>query len=545
MQLINNDTDSFKSSIFRLLTIAAIVFLIASYFLIQTSVNSFRQRVSFRALMVENKIDKVMENAHQIIFSLSYKLGHEKISLDNKKIKNLVDVLDYEIGIRKIIPLYSFKIFDANDMVIYRSIEDGHVFTPSKSTRHLSLLKQLRESEINFKVEEMRHGSTRHKEDLIPFCHAIKNLDNKYVGAVCSGLIVKDLNNSLNDIFFNVHTSRVRIVDKALESKSIDLLDVKKVINISNLIKYYVYGDCYKLYFPLAKYPYLLESELNFHYLIKDVLFILLYSIGLFIALILIVYLICLLNKEYYYAPFKALEEKATLLLKDITKSEDTSALNVLDSINLALNYCHLARENDKNKLLKQSDEELNANMMYLMLVERHYSSCYMDDHIDIGKLYVGQLKKLATEKYITISILKFLEEVTKYCCEYYHELKVNIIIARKDCRDLTFKHAALTEAIFHIFTLIIRIGRFEVEDGELILRASFDGEFPTIAIEANICPSSTRALGWTSGITFVYFGFLSIYLLARENNLLFRIEQEDHKIIFILEPIKENILLG
>lgn len=62
----------------------------------------------------------------------------------------------------------------------------------------------------------------------------------------------------------------------------------------------------------------------------------------------------------------------------------------------------------------------------------------------------------------------------------------------------------------------------------------------PIITIEVN-GSSTLRSLGWLSGPSFVYTGFLSIYLLARENNLLFKVEQKDLSIIFILEPIEDE----
>ncbi len=121
--------------------------------------------------------------------------------------------------------------------------------------------------------------------------------------------------------------------------------------------------------------------------------------------------------------------------------------------------------------------------------------------------------------------------------------MNIKIAISKKDYKSFTCKHAALTEAIFHIFTLITRIGKLDVNNIELKIRGEFiaNSLFPLITIELPVHHSLLESLSWKLGPSYVYTGFLSIYSLAKSNNLLFYIEQKNKKIIFILTPYENN----
>lgn len=61
------------------------------------------------------------------------------------------------------------------------------------------------------------------------------------------------------------------------------------------------------------------------------------------------------------------------------------------------------------------------------------------------------------------------------------------------------------------------------------------------ITIEVDICGDGLAALGWSSGPPYVYNSLLSIYMLARENELFFNIARDNNKMLFILEPMFLN----
>ena len=83
----------------------------------------------------------------------------------------------------------------------------------------------------------------------------------------------------------------------------------------------------------------------------------------------------------------------------------------------------------------------------------------------------------------------------------------------------------------------------FDTDDEELLIKAAFvnKNSFPTISIEANLRESSLQPISWTLGPSYVYSGLLSIYLLAKENNLFFYIRKKNQKLILTLEPLNKQ----
>jgi hypothetical protein len=188
---------------------------------------------------------------------------------------------------------------------------------------------------------------------------------------------------------------------------------------------------------------------------------------------------------------------------------------------------------------------EFRNNILHLILTEKHFCKEYLASETSMETLYLAQLKKLINEKYKKVTLQQFLEDIAEYCSDYYAELCIKVQVNKKDNKEFSFKQASLTETLLHMFTLIIRTGRFDIEEKSLVIKGSFVNKnyFPTISIEASLSNSSLRSLGWELGPDYVYTGFLSIYLLAKENNLVFNIKQREDKIIFLLNPIDKEEL--
>ena len=155
----------------------------------------------------------------------------------------------------------------------------------------------------------------------------------------------------------------------------------------------------------------------------------------------------------------------------------------------------------------------------------------------------MNKLISIIDEEPSSFSLEIFLKQVTDYCQEFYHELNIEVIVVKKDQKNFTFKHAALTETIFHIFTFITR-GNFDTDNNTFTLKAHFlnKNSFPSIIIEAPLSEGSLTGVSWESGPSYVYTSLLSIYLLAKENKLFFNIAKKDNKIIFTLDPIDKKI---
>ena len=215
---------------------------------------------------------------------------------------------------------------------------------------------------------------------------------------------------------------------------------------------------------------------------------------------------------------------------------------SLANTINYMIDYCaalHLAVE---KTALEKPAAELRNNILHLILNEYHYHKSRKSD-IEPGTLYFNELEGLITSKEQNINLKWFLENLVNYCSEYYSELKIKLVIENEYCKDFTSKHAALTEAIFCIFTSITRMGKLSTDD-VITLKASFhNSELPSISIETLICDSSMQPLGWEFGPSYTCTGLLATHLLAKEINFFFSIEQQSNKIIFSLQPFDSEKL--
>jgi len=272
-----------------------------------------------------------------------------------------------------------------------------------------------------------------------------------------------------------------------------------------------------------------------------------LYFISYFSVFILFSYGLLLINNTIYKNPFERIYQNILgVLVKidpNINNNDYFQALQITDRLKWALesiiDYCNITIANTG----KQSEAELHNKILHVILTEHHYTSSNKMLGENIDNLYLEQLRRLVNEDTRTMEVSEFFREVVAYCCEYYNELDLKISISKRSNKVFMFKHAALIEVIFHIFGLIARIGKFDIENREVILKATFayKKQFPTISIETNLLESSLKSLGWEAGPSYVYSGLLSIYLLAKENNLFFHIKQKNQKVIFVLDSIESE----
>ena len=261
-----------------------------------------------------------------------------------------------------------------------------------------------------------------------------------------------------------------------------------------------------------------------------------------------------LIHKKFFQEPFISMQDKINHLPDNITQQ---FSLNIKTPdemqciaciVNNMVDHYKSTHINIKERDLQISAEEVQTNILHLMLTERHYYQHHAESDFKVnnGSLYLAQLKKLVNEKKQLYNIVNFLNAVSEYCSEYYSELQIRAIIQKQDNKDFYFKKTSLSEAIFNIFSLISRIGQFNTETSEFTISASFESNniFPTITITAPIIYSSLQSPGWILGPSYIHSGLLSVYLLAKENDLLFHITQEKENIIFILTPMENEGIL-
>ena len=174
-----------------------------------------------------------------------------------------------------------------------------------------------------------------------------------------------------------------------------------------------------------------------------------------------------------------------------------------------------------------------------MALIERHFLPFNRTASTNEERLYLSKIESLINEDSTSMSLIDFLRQISDYCCEFYYDNKIKITASEDAQESFVFKHAALSEAIFHIFTFISRAG-INQNDSVINIKGTFvnKNKLPIITIEVDICGDGLAALGWSSGPPYVYNSLLSIYMLARENELFFNIARDSNKMLFILEPM-------
>ncbi|MBL4653793.1 MAG: hypothetical protein JKY53_13165 [Flavobacteriales bacterium] len=506
--------------------------------------------------MVEKSIESLFNNTSQIIYSLSLLLSKELIQEDNYKIFEIVNSFDTKFSKYRHLPFTTFKVFDTFGNTVSSSAFLGDNCVDKNINLDSVIVKGLKQQPFDTQIGVIGCADSL-KTNFIPFCASINSGDTQK-GSICSGLKIKELNIILNHVLSAEHSGTISIVSKhALDH----LQNINDVFNLNNIINYYLKNQPIYNHIILDSYPdIIIEHKANFHYLIYDLIlnnmYLMIYFIFSFILSFLIYYTENHSNTKILSGIFQKIknipingEQTSSNEVKVPTERE------ILQAIEIVVDYSLDMYKNKENELEETSATTIRNNILHLMLTERHYSRKIVSK-TSLSTLYLGQIQKLITSGYETENLCNFLQHTLEYCCEYFHELNIQIEVSTKDSKDFTFRSAALIESLFNIFSLIIRSSNFNIDENAIILKGFFDYNscFPTISIETSIQTSSIKSLGWESGPVYIYSGFLSIHLLAKENNLILNIyeDKKREKIIFSLEPLQgketpnnNNILFG
>ncbi len=553
--IIKNQFKSLKAIIFILLLITIILFTIISSYIIQNTLDDIDERSRNKFKVIEKLILLKTREVNQVIYGMATLLARESIEKNNQYITKTVSSFDNNPDRYKALPFSGFKVLDVDDIIIKHTLIPTHLFKPVKNEIDLALLKLSKETPFEAVFGPIR-TSIWSKERIIPFCMAISNPKKVHTGTICSGLLVSEFNNQLNDTLLSAHTAKIKLLDQDSFDNESDNYKADNVLTISNILKHYFQGKNFTIRELLPSYPIAVELELSYVELSKRIGLCVLNSIGFFILFSGCAYYLILINRRLYQAPFYEIQKRIfelpnnfTEVMTKVKKNEmlesgDLCMHHLSQAINDMIDYCYLSYLDAEKNALQQPAITLRNSILHLVLTERHYCSSHKAANVNSGALYINQLKKLIKEQYSSVDLFEFLTEVSEYCSRYYHGIDIKVEVHKKDHKNFTFYHSALTETIFHIFAAITRIAKFD-EDVEFVLSACFvrKSSFPTISIEATISVSSLMSSGWELGPSYVYSSLLSIYLLAKENNLFFHIEQKNQKVIFILEPVNNERL--
>lgn len=529
---------SFRFKIYLSLFIASIVYLAIIYNHINYTINTLSTRVKVKLNETSNISENSINDAKVIIYGIATSLSSDPfqpLKKDNIYIRQLVD--SFLPRYLNIVPKFkNIKIIDSNDFVIFDS-------NYPKVLLNLENKKNLR----IFTIDKQRFFKLNvgniytHNEVLLPVCMSMSS-KNKYIGAVCANLYVKELVINPNILL----SHNITLVNLSNDN-SINLKSVEEVLSIKNLLKSYFKKEPLILYQKLDRYDILVRIELDSTYLHKRLKSDMYYQLGYFVFFICLSY--CLINftKLSYRNKLSSLSRKAYELQQKITPnntvykelSYDFFPRQLIDTFENIINDFDSLYKKIEIHNRNQSDLQQKDNILTNVLTEHLYYNPKKS-----RSAYLEQLRYLINETTKNTIFPTFLRETIEYCAEYYSDLNISIKVDRKTYKSFNFKHAALAETIFHIFAMITRIGQFD-PDGAILVRTSFNNKntLPNIYIETIFSNSSLKPIALESGIRYTYSGLLSIYLLAKENNLLFNIEQKKHNFTFVLQAIENNKL--
>ncbi len=526
------------------------LFLAIMYQVVFNTLHVFVKEYNYKLQSITRHVEMEIVSMNKLMYSLSIILSYEKIEKSNPRIEDLLN--NYvSWHVYKTVPFHGLRIWDINDRIIFNNL---FPIENSSITEKDKYFKNANKNPFELEIGEIHFGR-RSKKEVLPLSIVITDRKQKYAGILCFSVLVNDITEPLIDV---QKYNNIKLVNQPSVMDPVAKDHINEHQLIAGILKYYLQNKPLILFKPLTHYPIVVTLEINSSYLGKEIMLALIYCLGYFCIFAALMYYLLTINQKKYQKPFYDINQRALdLQLKimpniiDVNNKPKTEKLNnfcpndLVKAMESIIDYCNLLYTNAEKHTLQQSSAELHNSILHVILTERHYHPSNKNTKTNVSALYLEQLRRIINEKDQSIILPVFLRDIIEYCSVYYNDLDIKIQISKKDHKAFAFKKAALTEAIFHIFSLITRIGKFDTDNEEVIVSDSFvdRNPVPTINIEVNLCNSSLQSMGWELGTNYVYSGLLSIYLLAKENNLFFHLEQKKQKIIFILEPIDNQRL--
>ena len=513
------------------------------YFNINNSIKSIQEGIDDKFNLIEYSIYSEITNANHIMHVLAVSLSKEIITPDNKDVTQTVYNFDYGLKKDKIDPLVGFVILNKDGLMVANS-EIPEYQTKLITHTHSICFNSTAEDFFELRVNPIRIGIYLN-EVIIPLNIKFSNIKHHHIGTICSGLKVGSLNEKLK----SQHAKTKYFNDIRLKNPiEYDQEKEGKTLTIRKILKNYFSNDSLTAHKLMSEYPILIEIKVKPEYF-KGILSNLQFFILLSIIFVIFSCLSWSFAKNILQDHLFITQKKLNALnqwinTKSINKviTSDALLLDKFHPIKFAQDISELI---DRYYILQKElnhlpELEIKKKILNLILTEKHFLS---KNTTNEDKLYINKLMTIIDEESVNMFLVDFLNKVASYCSEFYHELNIKIVVQKKDQKQFTFKHAALIETIFHIFTFMNR-GSFDTDNVLFTLKGSFaDGnKFPSISIETTISDGSTEPLGWSFGPDYTHISLLSIYLLAKENKLFFDIVKKGNKIIFILDPIDKKI---
>lgn len=538
----------FTIVITSLILVILILFSLFLRYIIQDATKEIKYDLNARLFYIESDLDRKFLDTKNIFFNLSNSLS-KKFIYDNKKVVDeLFSYFDNRNGYKSSIPFSPVNFINENMEYVHGKISQNNYSKRIPKTKVPKYFNEIKQKPFELYIGRIIHGSFI-KKLVIPLGVAIIGDEKQFIGIVWSGILVEKLNKQLtinyahSEYFGGIKLRNNK--DHDIEN-SYTFNNVEKTISFNSVFESISQHNSVFIHKELENYPFVIELEIKPEYFSSALNLNILFWEVYFIIFIILFYCLYLLIKHRYKNPFLSVYQKLHYMNQS---SKGLLKINYIDSMD-KFNPINFAKDIDdlieKYHLLQAStvapsEIAIKQKILDLALTEKHFLSS--KNTISEDKLYLNKLIKIIDEEFSTASLEEFLTQVSNYCCEFYHEANFKVIVSKKDQKNFSFKSSALNETIFNIITFIIR-GNFNICDYPILIKGSFNKEdnFPLIEVEVTISNDTSTTLGWNLGPSYVYSGLLSIYLLAKENNLFFDIKRKDNKLLFILEPLNQKI---
>jgi len=503
---------------------------------------------------IDNTIHSEIIDAKHILYGLALSISQESMMDKPKKITSLLRNFDPRLtpDEENSVPFASISVSNKDGMIVANSIIGLNYFMHNNindNSNYRECMQELGNDFFKIRVSPVRIGSFI-KEPMIPLNIRISDINNNFYGAICSGIIVRELNAQLKFRYaYARHIQGVRIISNIEEVK-----ESMNPIPTWNILTSLLLNKMIFVVFKSNKYPFYIEAAFSQSHTREAFVRYLISHLMIIMVQIIMAFLITINFKSSYEKPLlgtvrklAALREGGNIDHKIQDRSDEIIIIDVApfspdqfakDVNDLIKNY--LALNQHSSSLIKQS--KIQKKIMDLIFIEQHYLAL-QKSKISEHKLYLSKLISIVDEEPITSSLEEFMSLVSNYCSQFYHEIEIKLIIEKKDKRKFSFKQSALIETIFSIFTFIMR-SSLDTDKANFVLKATFinQNNFPTITLEADIGANNTSGLGWELGPNYVNTSLLSIYLSAKKNKLFFNINKKGNKIIFTLDPIYQKM---
>ena len=449
------------------------------------------------------KMDSLIRSSSKILGLYSRSIARQQVSFDK-----LVTMLkEFEIN-NKV--FYAIRFFDSKDEKIYSSSEYHSFGYTSERKKHIHKCKSsLSGKSINI------HYVQKLMKNMVVICYKLSDNQGKYIGSICVDII--DLDKSLGDY---------NLID--IVSLTSDVLLIKKDYDysLSDILKVFFRNK--SLAMSSSNYDFILVSSINKNFIINLYTKIFMYLVVLIIFILVIYFIIfselSKLNNSLYNMQITMNE-----LSVDINSKRIKLDFEYFESCFKSLVECQklfLVKEKEDHEYNVLIDNRKNI----VKIIEDNYYSNFCKEN-----LFYKKLKIIVNEIDKVIDFKEFIYNVVDYCCNYYDFLKICIKFSKEDLGKFFLKKDSLFEAIFHIFSAIIRIKINNYMDNIIELEIIFIDEktIPTIIIKADLDYDIL-----SNDDSSLYSGLLSISLLAKENNLILFVKNEDNIFTFKLEQV-------